>query len=63
MAKEFTYKKTTTTKLQAIGLMDTDKLTIEVEGETKSLAELLKDFNGTTVTLSVQVKEEEDIEE
>lgn len=63
MAKKFSYKKTITTKLQAIGLIDTDKLTIEAEGETKSLAELLKDFNGTTVTLSIQVKEEEDIEE
>lgn len=60
-SKEFKYTKTTVTKLQAIGEIDTDKLTIEVEGETKELAELLKDFNGTTVTLSVQVKEEQEI--
>jgi hypothetical protein len=63
MAKEFSYKKTTTTKLQAIGVIDTDKLTIDVEGDTKSIADLLKDFNGATVTLAVQVKEEEEIEE
>lgn len=61
MAKEFKYTKTTVTKLQAIGVLDTDKLTIDVEGETKNLADLLKDFNGTAVTLAVQVKEEEEI--
>ena len=61
MAKEFSYKKTTTTKLQAIGVLDTDKGTIDVEGETKGLLELLKDFNGAVVTLAVQVKEEEEI--
>lgn len=63
MAKEFSYKKVTTTKLQAIGMFDADNLTIDVEGETKTLKDLLKDFNGTTVTLAVQVKQEEEIEE
>ena len=61
MAKEFSYKKTTVTKLQAIGLLDTDNGTIDVKGETKQLLDLLKDFNGTTITLTVQVKEEEEI--
>jgi predicted solute-binding protein len=63
MAKEFSYKKTTLTKLQAIGFLDTDKLTIEVEGETRDLADLLKDFNGTNVTFAVSVKEEKENEE
>ena len=61
--KEFTYKKVTTTKLQAIGEYNSVDGTIEVEGVIKKLSELLKDFNGEIVTLAVQIKAEEDIEE
>lgn len=63
MAKEFSYKRTTTPKLQAVGMLDTDTLRIDVEGRERQLDELLQDFNGATVTLTVQVKEEEEIEE
>jgi hypothetical protein len=61
MAKELKYTKTTVTKLQAIGELNIEDMTIEVEGEVKKLPELLKDFNTTTVNLTVQVKEEEEI--
>jgi hypothetical protein len=61
MSKEFKYTRTTVTKLSAVGLIDTDNGTIEVEGETKNLLELLKDFNGANISLAVQVREEIEI--
>jgi len=61
--KEFSYKKVTTTKLQAIGEFNSTEGTIEVEGVTKKLTDLFKDFNGEIVTLAIQIKSEEDVEE
>lgn len=62
MAKEYEYKRVTTTKIKAVGTIDTDAGTIDVEGETKKITELLSDFNGGAVTLTCQVKEEEDLD-
>lgn len=59
MAKNLTYKRITTTKLQANGFLDTDNNTIEIDGVEKKLSELLKDFNGTEINFAVSVKEEE----
>lgn len=63
MAKTFEYKRTTVSKLKAIGVIDTDKMTIDIDGEEKSIKDLLADFNGTDITLAVQVKSEEDLED
>lgn len=56
--KNLSYKRITTTKLQANGFLDTDNKTIEIDGVEKNLSELLKDFNGTEITIAVSVKEE-----
>ena len=58
-----TYKRITTTKLQANGLLDTDNKTIEIDGIEKDLYELLKDFNGVEISLAATVKEEEVLED
>ena len=63
MAKNLTYKRTTTTKLQGNGFLDTDNNTIEIDGVEKNLSELLKDFNGVEISFTVSVKEEEILED
>lgn len=57
------YKRITTTKLQANGFLDTDNKTIEIDGVEKDLYELLKDFNGVEISLAVTIKEEEILED
>lgn len=59
----FAYKKTTTTVLKVAGIMDTDKMTIDVNGEEKKLSTLLSDFNGGGVEINVKVKEEDELDE
>lgn len=59
----FAYKKTTTTVLKVAGIMDTDKMTIDVDGEEKKLSTLLSDFNGGGVEINVKVKEEDELDE
>lgn len=59
----FAYKKTTTTVLKVAGIIDTDKMTIDVDGEEKKLSTLLSDFNGGGVEINVKVKEEDELDE
>ena len=50
----FSYKKTTTTAMKVAGIIDTDNMTIDVDGEVKKLATLFADFNGGGVELNVK---------
>lgn len=59
----FVYKRTQTTSMKVAGIIDTDKLTIDVDGDEKSLATLLSDFNGGCVEINVKTKEEEELSE
>lgn len=61
--KSFTYKKTETTSMKVIGILDTDRMTIDVDGDEKSLATLLSDFNGGEIEINIKTKCEEDLEE
>lgn len=61
--KSFTYKKTETTSMKVIGILDTDRMTIDVDGEEKSLATLLSDFNGGCMEINIKTKNEEELEE
>lgn len=61
--KSFTYKKTETTSMKVIGILDTGRMTIDVDGEEKSLATLLSDFNGGCMEISIKTKNEEELEE
>lgn len=59
----FSYKKTTTTAMKVAGIIDTDNMTIDVDGEVKKLSTLLSDFNGGAIEINIKVKDEEDLDE
>lgn len=65
MAKNFTYKKTETTALKAVGIIDSDRMVVDVDGEEKSLATLFADFNGACVEINIKTKtkNEEELDE
>lgn len=59
----FSYKRTTQTAMKVAGIIDTDKMTIDVDDEEKDLATLLSDFNGSYVEINVKIKNEEELDE
>lgn len=59
----FTYKKTTTTAMKIAGIINTDTMTIDVDGEEKKLSTLLSDFDGVAIEINVKVKDEEELDE
>lgn len=59
----FVFKKTETTNMKIAGIIDTDKMTVDVDGEEKSLATLLSVFNGGAVEIKVATKNEEELDE
>lgn len=59
----FTYKRTTTTSMKVAGIIDTDNMTVDIDGEIKKLSTLLSDFNGAGIEINVKVKDEEEIDE
>lgn len=59
----FIFKKTEVTNMKIAGIIDTDRMTIDVDGEEKSLATLLSVFNGGDVEIKVNVKIESELDE
>jgi len=59
----FVYKKTETTSMKVVGILDTDRMTIDVDGDEKSLATLLSDFNGGCMEINIKTKNEEELDE
>lgn len=59
----FSYKVTTTTAMKVAGMIDTDCMTIDVDGEPKKLSTLLSDFNGADIEINIKVKTEEELDE
>lgn len=59
----FAYKKTVTTAMKVAGIIDSDNLTIDVDGEEKKLSTLLSVFNGVPIEINVKVKDEEELDE
>ena len=49
--------------MKIAGIIDTDNMTVEVDGEEKKLATLLSVFNGGGVEINVKVKEENELDE
>lgn len=58
----FSYKRTETTTLKATGIIDSDRMVIEVNGEEKKLSTLLSDFNGGEIEINIKVKSEEELD-
>ena len=59
----FVFKETKQTSMKIAGIIDTDNMTVEVDGETKKLDTLLSVFNGGSVEINVKVKEENELDE
>ena len=59
----FIFKETTQTSMKIAGIIDTDNMIVEVDGEKKKLATLLSVFNGGGVEINVKVKEENELDE
>ena len=59
----FAYKKTVTPAMKVAGILDSDNLTVDVDGEEKKLSTLLSDFNGAPIEINIKVKDEEELDE
>ncbi len=59
----FVFKETKQTSMKIAGIIDTDNMTVEVDGGEKKLATLLSVFNGGSVEINVKVKEESELDE
>ena len=59
----FVFKETKQKSMKIVGIIDTDNMIVEVDGEEKKLATLLSVFNGNDVEINVKVKEESELDE
>lgn len=59
----FVFKETKQTSMKIAGIIDTNNMTIDIDGDEKNLATLLSVFNGGTVEINVKVKEENELDE
>ena len=59
----FVFKETKQKSMKIAGIIDTDNMIVEVDGEEKKLATLLSVFNGNDVEINVKVKEECELDE
>lgn len=51
------------TSMKIAGIIDTDNMTIDVDGEEKKLSTLLSVFNGGGIEINIKVKEENELDE
>ena len=63
MANAFSFKEVTTKTMKITGMVDTNNMTIDVDGEEKKLSTLLCVFNGADVDIQVKIKSEEELDE
>jgi hypothetical protein len=59
----FVFKKTETTNMKIAGIIDTNNMTVDVDGTEKSLSTLLSVFNGGNIEINVKIKSEEEFDE
>ncbi len=59
----FTYKKTEITSMKIAGLLDTDRMLVDVDGDEKRLSALLSPFNGGYIEINIKTKNEEELDE
>lgn len=63
-SKSVSYKKTTTTALKAVGILDIEEDGVYLsseDGYTRKLSTLFSDFQGALVELSITVKDVDDL--
>lgn len=59
----FVFKHTESQNMKIAGVLDKETMTVEVDGEEKSLATLLSPFDGLAVEIKVAVKNEKELDE
>lgn len=59
----FVFKETKQKSMKIAGILDSDNLTIDVDGEEKKLATLLSVFNDCDIEINVKIKEENELDE
>lgn len=59
----FVYKHTEVTSMKIAGVLNTDDLTIDIDGEDKKLSVLLQEYNGSEVEINIKNKSEEELDE
>lgn len=59
----FAYKKTETTSMKIAGLLDTDRMLVDVDGDEKRLSTLLSPFNCGYIEINIKTKNEEELDE
>ena len=63
MANAFSFKEVTTKTMKVVGMLDSDRMVIDIDGEEKSLTTLLSVFNGTDIELVAKIKAESELDE
>lgn len=63
MANPFSFKEVTTKTMKVVGILDSDKMVIDVDGEEKNISTLLSAFEGNNIEMVVKVKAESDLDE
>lgn len=61
MSKNYTYKESKITTKKLVGVYDSDKHTIDVDGDSKDIIEELKDFEGAVIEVVIREKSETDL--
>lgn len=59
----FAFKEIKQTSMKIAGIINTDNMTIDIDGYEKNLATLLSVFNGEIAEINVKVKEENELDE
>jgi hypothetical protein len=49
--------------MKIAGVIDTDRMIIEVDGEEKKLSTLLQEFNNYEIEFNIKTKDEEELDE
>ena len=61
--KNLQYKKVPPTTLKVGGILDADRMVIDVDGVEKDIKTLLSDFDGDCIELNIKIKDEMELEE
>lgn len=61
--KNFVYKLVKTKSMKIAGVIDTDRMVVEVDGEEKKLSTLLQEFNGYEIEFNIKTKDKEELDE
>lgn len=59
----FVFKRIEQKTMKIAGILDTDAMTIDVDGNEKRLSTLLSPFNSTEIEINVKIKSEEELDE